>query len=231
MTLFTWVWDGEKKTLDLQHLSPPALTKYAPASALDGESSTSILLWTLLWWWGWRGLHAQMYRAQGWLNTSVIQIVWCPKCLHTRPVVRLFAAQNMLQVPSDAERLHLLDPRKITPPGPASPVSNARAWKEFSKHHLESLVPRPGPAYWSLDSNHWAHQPWVSRWQWGNLRSFLGGLVLLTSQGPGFSRCGEAVIPSTPMGSGLWNINPMNWAEWGAIPHPYFPKERLPSKL
>ena len=32
MTLFTWVWDGEKDTLHLQHLSPPALSKYAPAS-------------------------------------------------------------------------------------------------------------------------------------------------------------------------------------------------------
>ena len=117
----------------------------------------------------------------------------------------------------------------ITPPGPTSPVSNARAWKEFPKHHLESLVPRPGPADWSSDSNHWAHHPGShagSGKTWEEIEvlcgilttlACLGFLVLLTSQDPGFSRSGEAVIPSTPMGSGLWNINTKNWAEWGSM--------------
>ena len=34
--------------------------------------------------------------------------------LHSRPAVRLFASQNIVQVPSNAERLHLLDPRNHT---------------------------------------------------------------------------------------------------------------------
>lgn len=36
------------------------------------------------------------------------------QALHSRPAMRLFASQNIVQVPSDAERLYLLDPRNHT---------------------------------------------------------------------------------------------------------------------
>ena len=114
MTLFTWVWDGEKDTLHLQHLSPPALSKYAPASVQWVVKVQHPYCCEICF--GDEGDGDSKHRCTG---TRLIKYICdsdsvVSRALHSRPVVRFFASQNIVQVPSDAERLHLLDPRNHT---------------------------------------------------------------------------------------------------------------------
>ena len=243
MTLFTWVWDGEKDTLHLQHLSPPALSKYAPASVQWVVKVQHPYCCEICF--GDEGDGDSKHRCTG---TRLIKYICdsdsvVSRALHSRPVVRLFASQNSASAkrcweaaPVGSQESHLQVPQalfQMQGPGKSSQsITWSLSFPDLAQPtgHWIATTEHTSPGAHAGSGNTWEEIEVLC----GILTTLacLGYLVLLTSQDPGFSRSGEAVIPSTPKGSGcLWNINTKNWAEWGSIPHLYFPKERLPTKL